>query len=386
MAEGLKLRAGNMKKPIALTALIGAICLTAAFADLLTAYHAGEIRLVADSGFGGKTAWDMLFQPADDRSIAFLPDGSFYRAASKDSRIYKFNAAGEKVLEFGTKGQGPGDLMSPNGLDILDDKMLVVNDSGNKRLSLFDLTGKFIKSVKTNDSATSLVALRHGKVALVTSPVGQSPANSVVWRNGVVLKDLETGVETELASFEDSQPRSEFFIRVPLYIGSAQIVRLGSDTLVVGYTKSPDIAIYSADGAKLSSFALKLERLKITFDHLLYINDSSSDTEKNKEMGRKIFTMNKEKIGFPEFHPYYSDLAIDSDGHILVYMNGLAKMTRDVAFLVYSIDGKLLATVKVDPGDYEPAVIRRFYKNFGFATLTTKDGASSLLARIKIGK
>jgi WD40 repeat protein len=375
-----------MKKPIALTALIGAICLAAGFADLLTAYQTGEIKIIADPGFGGKTMWDMLFQPADDRSIAFLPDGSFYCAASKDSRIYKFNAAGEKVLEFGAKGQGPGDLMNPNGLDILDDKTLVVNDSGNKRLSLFDLTGKFIKSVKMNDSTTSLVALRNGKIALVTSPVGQSPANSVVWRNGVVLEDLETGAETELASFEDSQPRSEFFAKVPQFIGAAQIVRLGPNKLVVGYTKSPDIAIYSVEGAKLSSFALGLERVKITFDHLLYINDSSSDTEKNKEMGRKIFTMNKEKIGFPESHPYYSDLAVDSDGHILVYMNGLAKMIRDVVFQAYSTDGKLLATVKVDPGDYAPAVIKKFYKNFGFATLTTKDGISSLLARIKIGK
>ena len=96
--------------------------------------------------------------------------------------------------------------------------------------------------------------------------------------------------------------------------------------------------------------------------------------------------MNKAKIALPEFHPYYSDLAVDSDGHILVYMNGLAKMTRDVAFRAYSTEGKLLATVKVDSGDYAPAVIRKFYKNFGFATLTTKDGVSSLLARIKIGK
>ena len=375
-----------MKKPIAFVALIGALCLTAAFADLLTAYQTGEIKLVADPGFGGKTVWDMLFQPADDRSIAFLPDGSFFRASSKDSRIYKFNAAGEKVLEFGAKGQGPGDFMNPNGLDVLDDKTLVVNDSGNKRLSLFDLTVKFIKSVKMNDSATSLVALRNGKVALVTLPVGQSPANSIVWRNCVVLKDLETGAETEMASFEDSQPRSEFFVKVPQFIGAAQIVRLGPDKLVVGYTKSPDIAIYSVEGAKLSSFALELERIKITFDHLLYTIDSSSDSEKDKEMGRKIFTMNKAKIALPEFHPYYSDLAVDSDGYILVYMNGVAKMTRDVVFQAYSTDGKLLATVKVDPGDYAPAVIRRFYRNFGFTTLTTKDGASSLLARIKIGK
>ncbi|MGA2586915.1 MAG: 6-bladed beta-propeller [Candidatus Aminicenantales bacterium] len=374
-----------MKKPIALLALTGALCLTAATADLLTSYQTGEIKLVADPGFGGKTVWDMLFQPADDRSIAFLSDGSFFRAASKDSRIYKFNAAGEKIFEFGAKGQGPGDLMNPNGLGILDDKTLVVNDSGNKRLSLFDLTGKFVKSVKTNDSTTSLVALCNGKVALVTWPVGQSPANSIFWRNCIVLKDLETGAETELASFEDLQPRSAFVAKIGQFIGAAQIVRLGPDKLVVGYTKSRDIAIYSAEGKKLASFALDLERVKITFDHLLYINDSSSDSEKDKEMGRKIFTMNKAKIELPEYHPYYSDLAVDSDGHILVYLNGLAKMTRDVAFQAYSADGKLLASVKVNPGDYAPAVIRSFYKNFGFTTLATRDGTSSLLARIKIG-
>ncbi|MCX6563280.1 MAG: hypothetical protein NTU60_06710, partial [Candidatus Aminicenantes bacterium] len=80
-------------------------------------------------------------------------------------------------------------------------------------------------------------------------------------------------------------------------------------------------------------------------------------------------------------------LTVDPEDHILLFINNLAKKTRDIAFQVYSIDGASLATTKIDPGEYkllDPSILY-LYKYFLYASLekTSGDG-SQFLARIKI--
>jgi WD40 repeat protein len=138
----------------------------------------GTIKIVPDPAFGTKTEWDTLFgtssmgpAPPTVKWTAFLPDGSFFRAATADGLVHKFDALGNLIKTFGHKGQGPGDLQNPAALDLLDAKILVVNDAGNRRLSLFDLDGNFLRTVKlgkggsSTSSILTLAALAGNKIA-----------------------------------------------------------------------------------------------------------------------------------------------------------------------------------------------------------------------------
>ena len=80
-----------MKKSVVFAALILITC-AGLYSDLLTAYKKGAIKLVPDAAFGAKTPWDMFFNGESDTSLAFLPDGSFFRTSVKDCKIYRFNA------------------------------------------------------------------------------------------------------------------------------------------------------------------------------------------------------------------------------------------------------------------------------------------------------
>lgn len=353
-------------------------------ADLLTAYKKGEIKLVPDPNFGTKTEWDMLFRADQDKSLAFLPDGSFFRTASNDGKVYKFNDKGEKIAEFGRKGQGPGDLQNPLGLDILDAGYVVVNDSGNRRICIFDLEGKYINAVKADYPIFCWVALKDHKIALVTQD-----QKSTFWliQYRVLIKDLETGSEKEIATFTDEKPKSPIFLKLDPFDGTVHLARIGQDKFMAAYSKSPEVAIYSFSGEKLSSFKVGIERENISWDYLVYLMHPESMSKTERERYEKVIVSNKDKIRLPEYHQYYLGLTVDSESHLLFYLNGIAKKTRDLAFQVYSVAGELLATTKVNQAEYKVVnpYSMCFHKNFVFATLEKKDAeGTQFLARIKI--
>ena len=361
-------------------------------ADLLTAYKTGEIKLVPDSSFGAKTAWDMMFKATFDKQMAFLQDGSFFKTAYADAVVYRFDAGGAKIAEFGRRmGQGPGDLNGPVRFDILDGKSLVIYEEGNKRLSQFGLDGQFIKifkvesqGVSASEPVVTLTALGNGKIAVVSKD-----RTSTFWikRFRVIIKDLQTGVETEIASFVDEKPQSPIFIKDERFDGSVHLARSGSDRLLVGYSKSPEIAFFSFDGKKISSFNIEAEKVAVAFEHLEFVMKPDPKDLKATEGYQKVIVGNRDKIRLPEFHPFYQGLGVDPDGRIVLVLNNLAKKTKDIFWQIYSPEGKSLATVKLDPGEFEiihPYVVN-IHGNSLYTMLARPDAdGTQFLARIKI--
>jgi hypothetical protein len=327
-------------------------------ADLLTAYKKGEIKLVPDAEFGVKTPWDMMFKAVTDKKMAFLRDGGFFKPAYADGKIYRFDANGTKIAEFGGRlGQGPGDLNGPSFLVVLHGTSLVVYETGNRRFSQFDLDGRFIKVAKIENPEismaapiTALVALDGEKVALVVED-----KTSTFWtrRMRVLIRNMTTGAETDIASFTDEKPKSPIFIKNESFDGAVYLARAGSGRLLVAYSKSPEIAFYTLEGKKISSFEIETERVPITFDHLEFVMKPDPKDVKAVEGYQKVIVANRDKILLPEFHPYYLGLGIDPDGRIILAANNLAKKTRDISWRVYSAEGRFLAAVKLNPGHYE---------------------------------
>ena len=75
------------------------------------------------------------------------------------NRITKCNLAGEKILSFGSRGTGPGELLGPQYLAVDDKGYIYVTDFGNRRVSKFDYDGNFILSFgKKTDQFSGLPA------------------------------------------------------------------------------------------------------------------------------------------------------------------------------------------------------------------------------------
>ena len=86
------------------------------------------------------------FTYGDPAVLAFLPDGSFYLGDGYwNSRIIKYNADGEYVMEWGELGSGPGQFDLVHGVAVDRDRRVYVGDRTNNRIQVFTENGDFIE-------------------------------------------------------------------------------------------------------------------------------------------------------------------------------------------------------------------------------------------------
>jgi hypothetical protein len=86
-----------------------------------------------------------------------------------------FDKNGKFTRKFGKKGQGPGEIMSPMGIGMVDHKLITVNDSGNNRFAYYSMTGECKK--ETNRGAHRLfqgLADQDGNIYGITLKFGDT--------------------------------------------------------------------------------------------------------------------------------------------------------------------------------------------------------------------
>lgn len=129
---------------------------------------------------GDNASHDTFNRP---NAVAIAPNGDiFVSDGYVNSRVVQFSKDGKFIkIIGGVKGSGPGQLQLPHGVAIDSKGRLLVSDSDNKRISIFDKDGKFIESwaapcrgniVVTSDdtvyvsdvNAGAVTILRDGKI------------------------------------------------------------------------------------------------------------------------------------------------------------------------------------------------------------------------------
>lgn len=80
------------------------------------------------------------------RSAAVAPDGFVWITDRSNHRIQKFGAAGGGLQQIGALGVGPGQFNLPQGIAIAPNGDIYVSDSGNNRIQKFDSAGNFIST------------------------------------------------------------------------------------------------------------------------------------------------------------------------------------------------------------------------------------------------
>ena len=82
----------------------------------------------------------------DPAVLAFFPNGDFLLGDGYwNSRIVRYNADGEFLMEFGELGDGPGQFDLVHGVAIDRDHRIYVGDRSNNRIQVFTEEGEFIE-------------------------------------------------------------------------------------------------------------------------------------------------------------------------------------------------------------------------------------------------
>lgn len=94
---------------------------------------------------GDNTSRDLFNQP---NHVAIAPNGDIYISDGYvNARVVQFTPDGKFIrIIGGTKGGEPGQLQVPHGVALDSKGRILVNDSDNARVSVFDPNGKFIET------------------------------------------------------------------------------------------------------------------------------------------------------------------------------------------------------------------------------------------------
>jgi uncharacterized protein (UPF0333 family) len=340
-------------------------------ADLIDIYKKGEIRVIPDPEFGKNTNWDEMFYKGI-KSIAFASDGSFFVTAlgGISHSVYKFDKNGNFIKKFGRKGRGPGDLYFPGDLSILDSKYLLIGEHRSRRISIFDLNGNFVKIIKTKYSVFDVVGLKNSKIAILSSKTNETPDKETYM---IIILDLNNNREIHVASFIKKFRKTA--IRARDFEGKVCISRTKNGNLLVGFSNSQKIAIYSPDGKKTYSFNINIKQIKITTEMKEeFYKGMESNIEKKpmhvRNMVRKLVKKMRSMDIFPKYAPYYRNLIVDCDGNFIVFYNkGYFKAGNWWRFQVYSPNGKYICDSKISSEKSKfkirtPLVFHRFITNY----------------------
>ena len=94
---------------------------------------------------GDNTSRDLFNQP---NHVAIAPNGDIYVSDGYvNARVVHFNGNGQFIrIIGGVKGSQPGQLQLPHGVALDSRGRILINDSDNQRVSVFDKEGRFVES------------------------------------------------------------------------------------------------------------------------------------------------------------------------------------------------------------------------------------------------
>ncbi len=371
--------------------------------DLIDVYRKGTVHLVPSPEFGKNTDWEEYIY-YKVRYIAVAANGCVFISNGRQHKVYKFDSKGNFLKTFGEKGLGPGDLMGPSRLSILDNMYLVVNeDLIFRRISIFDLEGNFVRLIKTDWSVYDCTALRDDKIALLTENIEVIGNNRQVSFARVFVCNIHTGEEMQVLKrkMDLIQTQTNSDGSKTHYFENIFLLPTNTGNFLLGFNNNPDITIYSPEGKILKSFNLKLTQQKITSElkmrrYNIMVKKALINPympQKYRKEYAKNLIRDKRKIlrEFPGYYPYYEDLIIDSDDNILVLKNRYIDETDwrwTPIYQVYSLDGDLKCEFAVDFGNYDTKtdIGKVFFNDFlyGIFEKETEDDLGFELVKIQL--
>jgi DNA-binding beta-propeller fold protein YncE len=185
------------------------------------------------------------------RNLVIAKDGSVYAADTGNSRILKYNAAGELITSWGTRsvaGQtppAPATFAEPWGITLDGDGNVLVADTWNHRIQKFDPNGKFLLQWGISGVAADGLDRLWGPRGIAVAPDG-------------AIYVTDSGNKRVVAFSPEGKPLFEFLQEADARLDEPVGIAIGPDNKVyVADTWNFRVAVFALDGKFERSFPVQ---------------------------------------------------------------------------------------------------------------------------------
>lgn len=329
------------------------------------------LQLNGEPSFGKDTDWANLPMKEVIPPLVVGPDGSMFLADLDRHQIVRFDANGKEGSRFGQLGQGPGDLHYPQLGGILDNRMLiVVNYPIDRKISLFDLQGRFIRQVRTEQPCYKAISLRNHIIAYSFKKFHQSAQHEpyIEFTEYVFLKNIETGLEKEVyrAEFTDKSA-----IRLPNNPGVSTsaghfnpgliMAATAKGELWIGKSDCPRLSLYNESGERIGTLDIDLKAEPVTRKHIESLQDKTiNDLKETMRINhvknspiQKLFNSFDFSTLFDSHFPIYANILPLPGNRLLVTPFPTSfQNNRPLVCIMYSATGFRIKKLTIEPGEY----------------------------------
>lgn len=260
-----------------------------------------------------------------------------YILDKKCANVRVFNSNGEFLRTIGAPGQGPGEMQSPQFIQLTHNQQVIVWDPLTFRFLFFALDGKYIKQISSSrmsyplhpfkfDSKGSLIAL-----LIPPPPVG-----------GIELAKFNSNLELMMRISKQEKDESYLKQEFKMITPSLLCAVSKNDCVVWGDSKEYILYIMNPQGRLTKKITRNSKPIKIT----------KKDKEKLLE---KFQRLSVKKLGFkpvfPKYYPSFHDLSIDWEGRIFVKTYEKFDDNDGLYFYdVFDSEGRYIAKVPIKEG------------------------------------
>lgn len=285
-----------------------------------------EELTIRDRGGDERYVFQQIWHVAvDDDENIYIPD-------SRAANIKVFDSNGDYLRTIGRRGQGPGELGYPFGIQITPDKELLINDRRQAQLHYFTLDGKFLTKYSTSTLGRFLLPKVDSK--------GNVIAGNMFYGDKIKAEikkftpDLKLLVEIASVPTVTQPPVIHYFENQRLINLHWDITK--DDSIIWGDILKYEFYVHSSEGKLIKKITTDYNGVKITEeDKKKYI----------KEMFGNNPVPSRITLLFPKNLPPFRQFTIDEEGRLFVRSYENVKDNKGVYYDVFNTDGKYLARI-----------------------------------------
>ncbi len=270
-------------------------------------------------------AGEYLANPYD---LVFYKD-HYFVTDSREGCIKVFSTDGKLLKTIGSKGQGPGELTDPYVITIDEKKGLIYIYEGDRQISCFSVTGKFIKIIKTSLPIWDIVFHKGNLYSSV-----YSDANKSLF---MILDELGNIKKFSGTLFDNKINNLPHTYKQQLY--GCALLDVNKNDLFLFFEYLPFIQIYDEEGNLKQTINVNIKELKKIY------NMNQNPKRRGSRMGIRSWLFG----------------ACVSDDELFCYSPYQLE-----CMIVMNKKGKLLRKIRFDKTDTHDQIIRkRFIKKIG---------------------